>query len=192
MFYTALEIAQCLWHCVVSEELVHRGVTYLFIMMIVNTLTLYTALEIAHCWWDCVVLQQLVHRGVRCLFITMTVNTLHHSWNHPLFMTQCSLEELVSHRGVRNLFVMMIVNTLTLYTALQITHCFGHGVVFEELVQQHVYFPLERLSQYLKTLFNIVEAPFKIELWCICCMMMFRWTNKQPGIEKFWNLCGHY
>ena len=21
---------------------------------------------------------------------------------------------------------------------------------------------------------------------------MFRWTNKQPGIQKFWNLCGHY
>ena len=22
--------------------------------------------------------------------------------------------------------------------------------------------------------------------------MMFRWINKQPGIQKFWNLCGHY
>ena len=20
--------------------------------------------------------------------------------------------------------------------------------------------------------------------------MMFNWTNKQPGIQKFWNLCG--
>ena len=26
----------------------------------------------------------------------------------------------------------------------------------------------------------------------MCCMMMFRWTNKQPGIQKFWNLCCHY
>ena len=44
-----------------------------------------------------------------------------------------------------------------------------------------------------KTLFNIVEAPFKIvELWCLCCMMMFRWTNKQPGIQQFWNWCSHY
>ena len=22
--------------------------------------------------------------------------------------------------------------------------------------------------------------------------MMFRWTNKHPGIQKFWNLCGRY
>ena len=30
-----------------------------------------------------------------------------------------------------------------------------------------------------------------VELWCLCCMM-FRWTNKQPGIQKFRNLCCHY
>ena len=44
----------------------------------------------------------------------------------------------------------------------------------------------KRLHSFL-TLFNIVEAPFKkhiFELWCPCCMMMFRWTNKQPGIQK--------
>ena len=23
-------------------------------------------------------------------------------------------------------------------------------------------------------------------------MMMFRWSNKQPGIQKIRNLCGHY
>ena len=48
--------------------------------------------------------------------------------------------------------------------------------------------------QTLKTLFNVVEAQLKkkIELWCLCCMMMFRWTNKQPGIQKFWNLCSRY
>ena len=44
----------------------------------------------------------------------------------------------------------------------------------------------------LKKLFNIVEAPFMFLLWCVCCMMMFRWTNKQPGIQKVWNLCGLY
>ena len=22
--------------------------------------------------------------------------------------------------------------------------------------------------------------------------MMFRWINKQPGIQKFWNVCSHY
>ena len=40
----------------------------------------------------------------------------------------------------------------------------------------------------------IVEAPFKrlLLFWCLCCIMMFRWTNKQPGIQKFWNWCGHY
>ena len=42
----------------------------------------------------------------------------------------------------------------------------------------------------LKTLFNIVEAPFKklLNFACLCCTMMFRWTIKQPGIQKFWNL----
>ena len=30
-----------------------------------------------------------------------------------------------------------------------------------------------------------------VELWCLCCMMMFKWTNKQPGIQRFWNLCCH-
>ena len=32
----------------------------------------------------------------------------------------------------------------------------------------------------------------KFELWCLCCMVMFRWTNKQPRIQKFWNVCSHY
>ena len=27
---------------------------------------------------------------------------------------------------------------------------------------------------------------------CVVWMMMFRWTNKQPEIQKFWNLCHHY
>ena len=42
----------------------------------------------------------------------------------------------------------------------------------------------------LKTLFNFVEAPSKELLNSdnLCCMMMFRCTNKQPGIQKFWNL----
>ena len=31
-----------------------------------------------------------------------------------------------------------------------------------------------------------------VELWCLCCMMMFRWTIKQPGMQKFWNFCGLY
>ena len=43
------------------------------------------------------------------------------------------------------------------------------------------------------TLFNIVEAPLKIvELWCLCCIMIFRWIRKQPGIQKCWHLCSHY
>ena len=45
-----------------------------------------------------------------------------------------------------------------------------------------------------RTLFNIVDTWLKkkIELWCLCCTMMFRWINKQPGIQKFWNWCSHY
>ena len=47
--------------------------------------------------------------------------------------------------------------------------------------------------EWLKTLFNIVEAPLILFLlWCLCCIMMSRWTIKQPGIQKFWNLCGLY
>ena len=48
--------------------------------------------------------------------------------------------------------------------------------------------------EVLKTLLNIVETPFKKcwTLMSVLYMMMFRWTNKQPGIQKFWNLCGHY
>ena len=41
-------------------------------------------------------------------------------------------------------------------------------------------------GQTLKTLFNIVEERFKFffELWCQCCIMMFRKVNKQPGMQK--------
>ena len=47
-------------------------------------------------------------------------------------------------------------------------------------------------SSWLKYI-NIVEAPLKnFELWCLCWKMMFRWTIKQPGIQKFWNLCNLY
>ena len=45
----------------------------------------------------------------------------------------------------------------------------------------------------LKT-FNIVVAWFK-NGWTLmsrCCLMMFRWINKQPGIQKFWNSCSRY
>ena len=30
------------------------------------------------------------------------------------------------------------------------------------------------------------------ELSCLCCILMFRWINKLPGIQQFWNLCSHY
>ena len=33
---------------------------------------------------------------------------------------------------------------------------------------------------------------FFLYLRCLCCVMMFRWTNKQPGIQMFWNWCSHY
>ena len=46
----------------------------------------------------------------------------------------------------------------------------------------------------LKTLFNIVADRLKktVELWCLCCIMMFRRVNKQPGMQKFWNWWSHY
>ena len=53
-----------------------------------------------------------------------------------------------------------------------------------------------RLSDF--KLINIVGAQFfkMVELWCLyCIMMMFRWINKKPGIQKaqkFWHLCSHY
>ena len=49
-------------------------------------------------------------------------------------------------------------------------------------------------SLVLKTLFNIVEERFKkiVELWYLCCIMVFRKVNKQPGMQKFWNWCSHY
>ena len=31
-----------------------------------------------------------------------------------------------------------------------------------------------------------------VELWCLCCMMMFRRVNKQPGMQRFWHLCCYY
>ena len=43
----------------------------------------------------------------------------------------------------------------------------------------------------LKTSFNIMWRlhlkKIFFELWCLCCMMMFRRTNKQPGIQQFWH-----
>ena len=48
-------------------------------------------------------------------------------------------------------------------------------------------------NEFLKTLFNIVEDRFNFFfLWRLCCIMMFRWINKQPGMQKFWNWCSHY
>ena len=46
---------------------------------------------------------------------------------------------------------------------------------------------LSILSNVLKTLLNIVEAPFNkfVDLWGLCCMMMFRWPNKQPEVQQF-------
>ena len=46
----------------------------------------------------------------------------------------------------------------------------------------------------LNNVFNIVEARSQniFELWCLCCMMTFRWINKQPGMQKFWNVWCYY
>ena len=54
--------------------------------------------------------------------------------------------------------------------------------------------PMRKGHNILKALFNIVEEQLKkiIELWCQCCIMMFRKVNKQPGMQKFWNWCSHY
>ena len=39
----------------------------------------------------------------------------------------------------------------------------------------------------LKTLLNIVEAPFKKLLNFDVCVVLFRMVNKQPGMQKFLN-----
>ena len=44
----------------------------------------------------------------------------------------------------------------------------------------------------LKTLYNIVEDRFKKLLNFGVYIMMFRWINKQPGMQKFWKCCSHY
>ena len=31
-----------------------------------------------------------------------------------------------------------------------------------------------------------------MQLWCLCCIMMFTWINEQPGIKKFWNWYSQY
>ena len=31
-----------------------------------------------------------------------------------------------------------------------------------------------------------------LEFWCLCCILMFRWINKQRRIQTFWKLCYHY
>ena len=50
-------------------------------------------------------------------------------------------------------------DNITINTVVSIVH---YGWVFEH-----------------RTLFNIVEAPlnFFFELWCLCCVMMFRWDH---------------
>ena len=52
----------------------------------------------------------------------------------------------------------------------------------------------ESWQLWLKTLLKIEEARliFFFLLSCLWCKMMFRGINKQPGIQKFWNWCGHY
>ena len=56
-----------------------------------------------------------------------------------------------------------------------------------------IYCKLNAIS-ILETLFYIVEARIKkmLELWCLCCIMMFRTVNKQPGNKKCWHLCCYY
>ena len=53
----------------------------------------------------------------------------------------------------------------------------------------------ETSKEWLKTLFNIVEAQLKKNGWTLMSVLysdvqMARY--KQPGTQKFWNLCGHY
>ena len=59
-------------------------------------------------------------------------------------------------------------------------HLFGNDLTFFSMI-------IDTLREPLKTLFNIVEDQCLIFFlfWCLCCMMMFRWVNEQPGIQKF-------
>ena len=60
------------------------------------------------------------------------------------------------------------------------------------MLRSHLHVKLSRTSQVLKTLFNIVEAPLIVELWCLWCILMFRRVNKQSRIQKYSNSCCYH
>ena len=52
---------------------------------------------------------------------------------------------------------------------------------------------IDKHATSFKDIVNIWRLRLKmVERWCMCCMIMFRWTIEQPGIQKFWNLFGLY
>ena len=64
-----------------------------------------------------------------------------------------------------------------------VTHLRKHSIMNLKMVR--------KISHSSKTLYDTMEARIVngVELWCLSCIMMFRWINKQLGIDKFWHSC---
>ena len=52
---------------------------------------------------------------------------------------------------------------------------------------------ITKLAAYQRHCLTLRRINLKMfELWCLCCIMMFRRVNIQPGMQTSWNWCSYY
>ena len=121
------------------------------------------------------------------------------STNHTTVLPICSIKNKWGHKFCNNFFSLFWSIFQLFYNMNYIlVNIDCHYPVSEwsfNLNESHLHWFVICNHAVLKTLFNSVEdrSIFKIvELWCLCCIMMFRWINKQQGMQEFWHLFSQY
>ena len=69
-----------------------------------------------------------------------------------------------------------------------------------KIYDTHLYPKVKRYVVYTSLRINRSQHAFGflgtfkelVNFSCLWCIMMFRWINKQPGMQKFWNWSSHY
>ena len=109
-----------------------------------------------------------------------------------LHANRCQLEDIcIQYTPRPPTAPPLIYNTHTHTRAHTHTQTHGTHIIHNTHTRTHTQTTRthKQTNIHIKTLFNIVEDRFlnSVELCCKCCIMMFRWVNKQPGIHKFEN-----
>ena len=83
------------------------------------------------------------------------------------------------------------VQEISCFSTFRMTCDWDNFLLWNHNVASKNVFYVRYMHRHCLTLWRL-HLKKMVELWCLYCMMMVKWTNKQPGTQKFGNSCSHY